>query len=77
LKVKNRETGFSVPAHGLYLTKIEYPYDNDAAIERINRMMNKNKFLALMAMETLKPGFGDQNCNEQQEKVLKTEIDQP
>jgi hypothetical protein len=30
-------------------------------------MMNK-KFLALMAMEILEPGFGDQNCNEQQEK---------
>lgn len=33
IESKNRDkAGFSVPAHGLYLTKIEYPYDNDAAI---------------------------------------------
>jgi hypothetical protein len=62
----------------LYLTKIEYPYDNDAAIGRINRMMNKNKFPTLMAMEILiSQGSAIKIVMNSRRKLLKTEIDQP
>jgi hypothetical protein len=50
--------------------------DNDAAIGRINRMMNKNKFPTLMAMEIL-DSRGSAIKIVTAGELLKTEIDQP